>query len=75
MALTRTTFEGVSLAEAKRIVEYEFADSLIKIERDVKNQNYEVHILDTIEKKIVDKFKAYHKNNFKVKVYSLKYEL
>lgn len=71
----RTTFDGVSLAEARRIVDYEFSNALIKIERDVKNQNYEVHIIDTIEKKTIEKFKAYYKNNFRIKVYSLKYEL
>lgn len=75
MAVSRTTFEGVSLAEAKRIADYEFGEYLIKIERNMKTQNYEVWIENKIKKEIVEKFKKYHKNNFKVKVYSLEYEM
>ena len=75
MAAPRTTFDGVSLAEAKRIVDYEFGEHLIKIERNNKTQNYEVWIENKIKKEIVEKFKRYHKNNFKVKVYQLDYEM
>lgn len=75
MATNRTTFNGVTLAEATRIVDYEFGESLIKIERNMKTQNYEVHIQNKIKKEIVEKFKKYHKNNFKVMVYSLEYEM
>lgn len=71
----QTTFQGMNFSNAKRVVEYEFADSLIKIEKNNQTQTYEVHILDKIEKKVVDKFKAYWQNNFKIKVYTLKYEL
>lgn len=71
----QTTFNGVSLANAKRIVDYEFGNALIKIEPNKKNQTYEVHITDSIEKKVVEKFKAYWQKNFIIRVYSLKYEL
>lgn len=71
----RTTFSGISLAYAKKIVNYEFSDSLIKIERNSTNQTYELHITDKIDKKAIEKFVSYWKNNFKIKVYSLKYEI
>jgi hypothetical protein len=70
-----TTFSGISLAEAKRIVGYEFSDSVITIDRNNEAQTYEIHILDRVEKKSVEKFKSYYKKIFTVKVYSLKYEL
>ena len=70
-----TTFSGISLAEAKRMVDYEFTDCVIKIERNNAAHAYEVHILDNIEKKVIEKFKAYWKKTFIIKVYALKYEL
>ena len=77
MATTRTTFNGVTLAEATRLVDYEFGEHLIKIERNMKTQNYEVHINNKVKREIVDKFMKYHKDkhNFKVMVYSLEYEM
>lgn len=71
----RTTFQGVSLSNAKKMAEYEFGDAIIKIDVDTKNQTYEIHIIDSIKKETVVKFTDYWKGNFKVKVYSLKYEL
>jgi hypothetical protein len=70
-----STFSGISLAEAKRVVEYEFGDAIIKIEKNDKTRSYEVHIEDKIEKKVVEKFKAHFKKNFTIKVYTFKYEL
>jgi len=70
-----STFSGISLAEAKRIVEYEFAGCLIKIDKNDQTRTYEIHILDKVDKKAVEKFKTYWKKNFTVKVYTFKYEL
>lgn len=76
MATNKMEFTGsISLAYAKRIVQYEFAEHLIKIDRNNDSRTYEVHIIDGVDKKSIEKFKSYWKNNFKVKVYSLKYEL
>lgn len=71
----RTTFSGISLAYAKKIVNYEFSDAVIKIERNEANHTYELHLIDKIDKKAIEKFISYWKNNFRVKVYSIKYEL
>lgn len=71
----RTTFSGITLAEARRIVEYEFSESVIKLDRNNISSCYEVHITDKIDKKLIEKFKIYWKKNFIVKVYQFKYEL
>ena len=72
---THSTFQGISFAEAKRIAEYEFAGSIIKIDKNIQDRNYEIHLIDKIEKKAIEKFKSYWKKKFTVKVYSLKYEM
>lgn len=76
-AKKQTTFDGVSLATAKRIVDYEFGEALIKIEPNPKTQTYEVHITDIVEKKKVEEFKSYPswQKNFIIKVYAFKYEM
>ena len=75
MGTPKQSFDGVTLAEAKRIVDYEFGEHLIRIDRNMKTQNYEVWIENKVKREIVDKFKKYHKNNFIIKVYHLDYEL
>lgn len=71
----RTSFHGVTLAEATRMSDYEFGDAIIKLERDNKNQTYHLHLMNKIDKRIIEKFKAYHKKTFLIKVYNLEYEL
>ena len=70
-----TTFSGINFSNAKRIVEYEFSEHLMFIDRDIKTQTYIVHITNKINRTVVDKFKKYWKEKFIVKVYELKYEL
>lgn len=71
----KQSFNGVTLAEATRIVDYEFGANVIKLERNEKTQYYELHINNNVRKETVEKFTKYHKLRFKVKVYTLDYEM
>ena len=72
---TSTTFDGINFANAKRIVDYEFGDSIIKLEKDNVGLCYEVHVLNKKDKSSIERFVKYHKRTFKVIVYERKYEL
>ena len=76
MAVTsRTTFDGMSLAEAKRVTDYDFAGQIINLKKNEKTQTYELCLKSTVSKNLVERFKKYHKNRFKIEVYKLEYEM
>lgn len=75
MTVTRTTFDGMSLAEAKRVSDYDFSGEIIVLRKNEKTQTYELLLKNTVSRNLVERFKKYHKNRFKIEVYKLEYEL
>ncbi len=61
-----TYIDGVTIAVARRVAEYVFGDSLIRVDKNEDEWRYDVHLMEGVDDDVIQWYKKFWGGNYKV---------
>lgn len=54
----KSTIDGMALAQAKKMASKIFQEHFVRVEQNIQEDTFDIHIYDTADKRDIDKFKG-----------------